>query len=202
MTDISNSEKEAILHFLSGNVEMPDKDFEKILCCLKKRSFKKGEIILQEGATSSINYLLLDGMIHQYSIVDGKLFTINIAIPGMAINSFISYFEQKPSYEIHEAIKDTTVLCLEKSDADRLLQESHAFCLLYLMLYKKVHLEREKRSYLLMHKLASKRFELFITTHVRRERYLNEVPQKLIANYLGLTPETYSRVKKAYYKKV
>jgi hypothetical protein len=62
-------------------------------------------------------------------------------------------------------------------------------------------LEREKRSLVLQYKNAYKKFELFLLSIAKSEDFLKEVPQKLIANYLSLTPETYSRVKKKYLKK-
>jgi DNA-directed RNA polymerase specialized sigma subunit len=53
----------------------------------------------------------------------------------------------------------------------------------------------------LQHKDAGKKYELFLKTIEKSKIFIEEIPQKLIANYLGMSPETYSRVKKEYLKK-
>ena len=119
----------------------------------------------------------------------------------MSFNNFTSFVEETPSNQIQEVIAYSEILYLEKKDSEKLLIENPSFCYIYSKLYEQVHLEREKRSLLLKHKNAGKRFELFLDTIQKSNRFLNEVSQKLIASYLNLTPETYSRVKKSYCKK-
>jgi hypothetical protein len=54
---------------------------------------------------------------------------------------------------------------------------------------------------MLQNKNAFKRFELFINTNENTKKYLEEAPQRIIAEYLNLTPEIFSRVKKDFFRK-
>ncbi|WP_229792649.1 Crp/Fnr family transcriptional regulator [Ulvibacter litoralis] len=168
---------------------------------MKKKKIKQGEILLNIGQIETKTSLVLKGFIHQYLIIDGNLYTIDFSLAGMSFNNFTSYMENSPSNQIQEAITDSEILYFEKKDIDKFLLESHPFSYIYTRLFEQVHLEREKRSLILQHKNANKRYELFLNTISKSKVFLEQVPQKLIANYLGMTPETYSRVKKKYLKK-
>jgi CRP-like cAMP-binding protein len=96
---------------------------------------------------------------------------------------------------------DVEVLYFKKQDIEKLLLKSQPFCYIYTKLFEQVHLEREKRSLLLQHKDVFKKYELFLKTIEKSKVFIEEIPQKLIANYLSMTPESYSRVKKEYLKK-
>ncbi|REG99653.1 Crp/Fnr family transcriptional regulator [Flavobacterium aquicola] len=200
-SSIQSSEKEILFHFFNQVHPISKEDFEPIANVCKKSTYKKNEIILDFGQIETKTSLVLKGAVHQYVIVDDNLCTIDFSLAGMSYNCFTSYVENSPSNQIQEALTDVEIIFIEKSDAERLLLENHAFCYIYTKLYEQVHLEREKRSLVLQHKNAYKKFEMFLLSIAKSEDFLKEIPQKLIANYLSITPETYSRVKKKYLKK-
>lgn len=200
--NLLSSEKEILFDFLNQVYPITKIEFESIVSVFKKKAYKKTELILTTGQIETRSSLVLKGVVHQYVVIDGDIYTIDFSLSGMSYNNFTSYVENSPSFQIQEALTDVEILFIEKLDAERLLLENHSFCYIYTKLYEQVHLEREKRSLLLQHKNAYKRFELFLKTIIKSEDFLKEVPQKLIANYLSITPETYSRVKKKYFKMI
>lgn len=195
------SEQDMLYSFFEQVYPLTKDDFKNIVKYIKKKEYKKGEFVLNIDQIENKTSFILKGIIHQLVIIDNEAFTIDISLPGMSFNNFTSFVEETPSKQIQEVIADSEILYLEKKDSEKLLIENLSFCYIYSKLYEQVHLEREKRSLLLQHKNAGKRFELFLDTIQKSNRFLNEVSQKLIASYLNLTPETYSRVKKSYYKK-
>lgn len=198
---LTASDKEMLYSFFEQVYPLTKDDFNNIVKYIKKEEFKKGDFILKMDQIENKTCFILTGVVHQFVIIDDVTFTIDISLPGMSFNNFTSFVEETPSNQIQEVIADSEILFLEKKDSEKLLIETPSFCYIYSKLYEQVHLEREKRSLLLQHKNAEKRFELFLDTIQKSNRFLNEVSQKLIASYLNLTPETYSRVKKIYYKK-
>lgn len=198
---LTASDKEMLYSFFEQVYPLTKDDFNNIVKYIKKEEFRKGDFILKMGQIENKTCFILTGVVHQFVIIDDVTFTIDISLPGMSFNNFTSFVEETPSNQIQEVIADSEILFLEKKDSEKLLIETPSFCYIYSKLYEQVHLEREKRSLLLQHKNAEKRFELFLDTIQKSNRFLNEVSQKLIASYLNLTPETYSRVKKIYYKK-
>jgi CRP/FNR family transcriptional regulator, anaerobic regulatory protein len=201
MKTLKDSEREMLFSFFEQVYPLTKDDFEKIVTYIRKKAYKKGEFVLEMDQIETKTNFILKGVIHQFVIIDDETFTIDISLPGMSFNNFTSFVEETPSKQLQEAIADSEILYIEKTDSEKLLIESPAFCYIYAKLYEQVHLEREKRSLLLQYKNAEKRFELFLNTIQKSSRFLNEVSQKLIASYLSLTPETYSRVKKSFYKK-
>jgi len=195
------SEQEILYLFFSTVYPLTRDEFKDIIKYIKKKEYKKGEFILDTGQIENKTSFILKGIIHQFVIIDNEIFTIDISLEGMSFNNFTSFVDETPSNQVQKTITDSKILYLEKKNSEKLLIESPSFCYIYTKLYEQVHLEREKRSLLLQHKNAEKRFELFLETIEKSNRFLNEVSQKLIASYLNLTPETYSRVKKNYYKK-
>ncbi|CAZ97408.1 Crp/Fnr family transcriptional regulator [Zobellia galactanivorans] len=196
-----SSEKNILFNFFNQVYPITETDFEPLAKVMKKKKIKKGEILLNLGQIETKTSLVLKGFIHQYVIIEDNLFTIDFSLAGMSFNNFTSYMENSPSNQIQEAITDSEILYFEKEDIEKLLLKNHPFSYIYTKLFEQVHLEREKRSLLLQHKNASKKYELFLDTITKSKVFLEQVPQKLIANYLGITPETYSRVKKEYLKK-
>jgi CRP-like cAMP-binding protein len=201
MKMLKASEQDMLYSFFEQVYPLTKDDFKNIVKYIKKKEYKKGEFVLNIDQIENKTSFILKGIIHQLVIINNEAFTIDISLPGMSFNNFTSFVEETPSKQIQEVIADSEILYLEKKDSEKLLIENPSFCYIYSKLYEQVHLEREKRSLLLQHKNAGKRFELFLDTIQKSNRFLNEVSQKLIASYLNLTPETYSRVKKSYYKK-
>tara|TARA_R110002051_G_scaffold290773_1_gene354385 strand:- start:19775 stop:20386 length:612 start_codon:yes stop_codon:yes gene_type:complete len=194
-------EIQILFDFFNQVYPITEEEFEPISKVLKKKSYKKGEAILNIGQIETKTSFILKGTVHQYVIIEHEIFTIDFSLTGMSFNNFTSYMENSPSNQIQVALTDVDILYFEKTAIQKLLLESQPFCYIYTKLFEQVHLEREKRSLLLQHKNAYNRYELFFKTIVKSKDFLEEIPQKLIANYLGMTPETYSRVKKEYLKK-
>lgn len=201
MKENFSGEENALFDFFNQVYPITEMDFIPLRKVIKKKKLRKGEILLNIGQVETKTSLVLKGFIHQYVIIEENLFTIDFSLEGMSFNNFTSYMENSPSNQVQEAITDTEILYFEKNDIEKLLLENHSFSYIYTKLFEQVHLEREKRSLLLQHKNASKKYELFLDTISKSKTFLEQVPQKLIANYLGITPETYSRVKKEYLKK-
>ncbi len=195
MSNFSNSEIELIQGLFSGIHPMPKNDFLALLSFVKKTSFKKGEIILNIGEIDSKINFVIRGLVHTYEIIDGKEFTVNLALPGMVFNSLNSYIKGHPTHEEQVAIHDTDILYLEKEKVELLLKKYHSFSIAFGKLYEQILLEREQRAILLQHKSAHMRYKYFISTFNRSQTILNEVPNKLISQYLCLAPETFCRNK-------
>ena len=165
-----------------------------------KSQYASGDHLLSIGGIENKIKFLEKGIVHQYRLTEsGELITINIAIPGMFFNSFTSYSLSKPSLQQQTAIREVEIFSISKEIVDQLAKTNHAFCYYYMKQQEHIHLERELRSRILQSKSASKRFKQFIELDKKAKYYLNNVPNKVVARYLNLTAETFSRVKSKHY---
>ena len=199
MSNLNRQELDLLNVYLRINdFKLPESELEYVLKYLRKKTFKKGGHILKYLEVERKVAFLIKGAVHQYNLIDGDILTINIALPGTGFNSFVSYVQESPSQQIQEAIKDSTIVYIEKIDLEECLKKCPAFCFIMLKKQENFHLRREKRAFLLQHNRAAKRYQIFMEQELLSFKYLNLVPQKLIASYLGLSPESLSRVKRRY----
>ncbi len=201
MLTITENDTNTVQNLFSQISPVTEPDIKEVCSLLKKKQYHKSEKILNIGQTETCINFVIKGIVHIYTFVEDEVFTINISLPGMLFNSLDSYIYNRPTLEIQEVITDVEILCLEKKDVETLLRHNNTFCYVYAKLFEQVLNMREQRTLLLQYKSAFKRFENFTQNIASAERYLQEVPQKIIAQYLGLAPETYCRVKKQLLKK-
>lgn len=200
MSAVINEDLKLVHKLFSQIAPVSMKGIEAIRPFLKKVSYKKDDKILEPGQIDGRINLVSNGIVHLYTYIDGEIFTINISLPGMLFNSLDSYIYQRPTIEVQQAVTDVDIIYLDKKDVNTLMQQNNTFCFIYAKLFEFQLSERERRTLLLQYKSALKRFELFVDTITNSKRYLQEVPQKLLAQYLGLAPETFCRTKAQYFK--
>ncbi|MGY5352496.1 Crp/Fnr family transcriptional regulator [Wenyingzhuangia sp. IMCC45533] len=172
--------------------------FQPLDNILHEKKYKKGELILKEtNVEANINFVK-KGIVHQYVIMNEGVHTVDVKLQGMAFNSLKSYANESPSDEIQEAITDVILVYFKKIDFEKLMKE-YLWCFVYMKSIEQIFVNRENRTLLLQHKNAADRFRIFMDTDPNSNRLLLEVPQKLLANYLAMAPETFSKVKKQYF---
>lgn len=142
---------------------------------------KKGEILQRKGDLNSKVYEVKSGLLRSYTISDkGKEHIYMFAPEGWIIADNVS---PKESCDLFiDAIEDAVVIRKEKS-----LHEGHDVPKLIRRLGT-----LQKRVIMLMCASALERYEHFVATY---PEIVQRVPQKMIASYLGITPEALSTVR-------
>ncbi|MBQ3692977.1 MAG: Crp/Fnr family transcriptional regulator [Clostridia bacterium] len=158
------------------------------------KTFKKGELILGIGERMTTVYYILNGLARSYYIDnDGN----DITKAFLCENSFCvieSFFTNEPSCQSFEAIENMTVL---EYDADVL--KSVIFALpelkeLYIKMLEETIVYKMRRESSFQLESATERYLNFKKMMPNIE---NRVKQSYIASYLGITPVSLSRIKRA-----
>lgn len=154
---------------------------------MKRIKVKKGQIIQRQGDLNTKVYNVKSGLLRSYSIdKKGKEHIFMFAPENWTIADSIS--PELPCELFIEAIEDSEVIVKEKNTENPKNTTS---------LIKRIGV-LQKRVIMLMSSSAIERYEHFIETY---SEITQRVPQKMIASYLGVTPETLSASKKDWYKK-
>ncbi|MDW7691486.1 Crp/Fnr family transcriptional regulator [Flammeovirgaceae bacterium SG7u.132] len=198
--NITESEYNILHTFLTRIAPVDNKLFDKIKPCMKKKTFKKGDVILREGKTETQSNIVLKGVVHQFVYDNETPVTSNLTPRGLVFNSIKSYIEESPSSEIQEAITDVELLCIKKHDIETLARANHQFSYAMYKIHEDILLHRERRMFLLQHRSPSKRYVLFHEIIKRSNWLLEGAPAKYIASYLNMTPQQYSKEKNAFEK--
>jgi CRP/FNR family transcriptional regulator, anaerobic regulatory protein len=158
------------------------------------RLYKKGEYLLKPGDYCTKIFFIEKGLAKQYAIdADGKEHIIHFAPENWIVSDRSSaYFKQPTEYFI-EALEDTEAYIMTEEFINAASEISKSYRdFNHRSLHNHVR-AMQKRINQLLGDTAEKRYTEFIKTYPNL--YLR-VPQRMIASYLGITPEGLSRVRK------
>ncbi len=170
-----------------------------ILNNLESKNISKGIILLHQGENCSVAYKVLKGCLRSYVIdKSGKEHILQFAPEGWFISDMDSFFNNKPSNTFIDTIEDSKVLLItkqelgsfEKLDKETLIEQNER-------LFRNL-ISTNKRLINLLSSTAEERYIDFIETY---PTLLHRLPLKLIASYLGMTPEYLSEVRRKLAKK-
>lgn len=179
--------------YLRKKITITDEQFDLISKDIKVKTFEKNKVLLSPGETSNSTYFVTEGLMRCYSIDSkAKVNIIQFAPENWWLSDRNSFFNEPSDFYI-DAIEPTTALLIPKNyfnDA-----AIHVPCLHDLnnnMLNNSIRF-MQKRINLLLSATAEERYLDFIKLY---PNLTLRVPQWMIASYLGITPESLSRVRK------
>lgn len=180
--------------YLKGKVSFTEQQFKDACALLTPRTITKGTVILSEGEACQYNIFVTKGCLRSY-VIDkkGKEHIIQFAPENWWISEQNSLLKQDPAMYYIDAIEDSEVLLGQRDFNDRLAEilpnGGHMLQLLFQNSFKAM----QKRVVNLLSASAEQRYMEFIKTY---PTVALRVPQKMIASYLGITPESLSRIRK------
>lgn len=180
--------------YFQKRVAITDDQFNLISGKLKVKTFEKNEMILMSGEVSSSGYFVLSGLLRCYSIDSkGKAHIIQFAPEQWWLSERNGMFFNEPSEFFIDAIEPTRAVAMPKD----FINEAALYvpCMNDLnstMLNNSIRF-MQRRINMLLSATAEERYLNFIQLY---PNLTLRVPQWMIASYLGITPESLSRVRK------
>jgi CRP-like cAMP-binding protein len=173
---LSHEEKEALASFFT---------FKKI---------RKRQYILEEGAICTHLSFVKKGLIKSYRLDEkGNEHISLFGWEGWWVSDFKSFINQQPAILYIDAIEDTELLLLSRTDYEQLMQEVPVMERYFRILYQNSLVTKDER---LISSNSYTAEEKFQRMQQANPEIMQRVPQHLVASYLGLAPETLSRIRK------
>lgn len=190
---------ENIETYLSEILEIPK---EAVATCSNfyfSKKVSKNEFLLREGDVCKDTYFVEKGLLRMYSIdKNGKEHIIQFAPEKWLMSDRSSlYFNEKSKYYI-EAVEDSEILLLKNDFFKNLALEFPQTAGNNDLLLQKHIRNLQNRLNSLLAETAEERYMNFIKMY---PEILQRVPQWMVASYLGITPESLSRVRKELARK-
>lgn len=179
--------------FFRRLVDFSDEELEDVNTFFAPKKVKKGEFLCIPGETAHEIGFILKGAFRVYYLVEGKESTRFIGCENIFITSTPSFTTQTPSIEYVEALENSELLMLSFQDLQKMYQLSHKWERMVRLLAEYSYVEQQQRIYSLIALSAQERYESLVQN---RPDLIQRVPQYIIANYLGISPETLSRIRK------
>jgi CRP-like cAMP-binding protein len=173
--------------------DFSDDELEEVWHFFRQKKMKKGEFLTTPGEIAYECGFVLKGCYRIYYLIDGKESTRFIGCENIFMSSVPSFTTQKPSVEYVEALESLDLLMLSYQDLQKMYELSPKWERMVRILAEYSYNEQQKRIYSLIAHSAHQRYEDLTKS---RPDLIQRVPQFIIANYLGISPETLSRIRK------
>jgi CRP-like cAMP-binding protein len=182
--------------FSALGIQSKEEDFELIVSILQKKTFKKGEMILNKGEICKETFFIIKGIVRSFQILpNGNEKTYELSVENRLFTEHTSFLSQTPSTDFMEAIEDTEVLSFAYEDLMKIYEKSHGLESVGRQLNEVIFIATKKKLMSLMNDDATTRYSEFLKTY---KKELHRIPQNIIASYLGITPQSLSRLKKEF----
>jgi len=183
---------EKVYQYFNGFVPLTHEEFEQILPYFEFREFGKKQLVVKLGEIDEYFNIILNGLVRKYTIVGKKDVTLQLSIEGQMIHSEISFNTQTPSNTIVEPIEPTLLLSMSYKNLQIVYNKFPKIEKLGRLVITYMFIKKDFRDFSQLKKTTRQRFLDYMKSH---PDMLQRVPQKYLASYLNIKPETFSRLK-------
>lgn len=184
---------EQIINSIARYTSLDKSEQEYFVNKLEVRHYNKKEVILQEGKVCNYTYFINKGCLRYYYIVEGKENTAQFFFENAWYTDFESFLSGKPTKQNIEALEKTELLLLSSKDLKEVYNEIPKFEKLGRQMAENAFLGVRHRNEMLENYSAEERY---LTLIKERPKVVERIPQHYIASYLGIQPESLSRIRK------
>jgi cAMP-binding proteins - catabolite gene activator and regulatory subunit of cAMP-dependent protein kinases len=170
----------------------PD-ELDRVLGSFRSLKISRGEYLLKEGEVCKCVYYIAKGCL-QIFICDDTMreTTRDIVIEDNWCSELISFTKALPAVENIRAVEHTEVLAIDRNSFYQLMSSVPAFDLVYRQILEASYANSVHRINTFVSLTALDRIR-WLMDH--RSNLMNRLPSKLIASYLGISQETFSRLR-------
>lgn len=185
--------------YLTSNLTLEEKEALSLLENYPVMEVKKNTFLLRQNEYCKNTFFVESGLLRQYALDSkGKEHTISFAPENWLVTDRESvYFDQPSAYNI-QALEDSKVIMLGENFLESLSQKIPSFTEFNNKLLHNHIRHLQNRIKHLLSSSAEERYLAFVNMY---PDILLRVPQTMIASYLGITPESLSRVRKELARK-
>jgi CRP/FNR family transcriptional regulator, anaerobic regulatory protein len=173
-------------------ITISEKEIQLLHNAVDKKIYQKNETIFTEGKISEEIYFVTKGCVRLFYNVDGNEKTAFFYTEGQFICAGESYTYSIPAIENYQAVEQTEIFIFTKSKIETLLKEVSKFEVIARIATEKELITCQKVIASFVTKSAEERYIDLLNT---QGELFQRVPQQYIASFLGVSPETLSRIK-------
>lgn len=178
--------------FLLTYANFSDEELTSIVSRFKTKHVKNNEFLLSQGDVCKDLLFVQNGCLRLYYLKDeievSVWFSFNHT-SAIEVNSFIS---EKPTNYFLQAIEESEILYLSKKELDKLCQTQPNMQRMMKNFWEDVILNLISRFTALQTDSAEKRYLDLLANPT----YMNQIPLKYLASFIGVTPTSLSRIRR------
>lgn len=185
----------SLLQHINRYSKISYEDFELCKQHFKVEHFKPHALVVKAGTVVTKQYYVVQGCLRTFLPDDerDREYTVQFAVEEWWASDFISYYSGAPSILNVECLEESILLSIQKSELTQLYQRVPALESFFLRKLENAFVAFQKRILSNLKNSAEDRYEDFLKQYPNLDQ---RVKNYQIASYLGITPESLSRIRK------
>ena len=167
--------------------------------CFEVKTLKKKAFLLQDNKICDFIAFITEGSIRHFHIKDGDEKTCDISFENYWVTDFQSFTHNMIGKMNLQAMEDTTVFVIRKPNLYKLYRECPKYETFGRIMAEQV---AQRATEIAMSLSSEKPEERFHNLILKQPDLFQRVPQKYIANFLGISPESLSRIRNRVFQKL
>lgn len=175
-------------------ISLTDGEFERVQTFFIPKKIRKGQFLLRAGEVSKYLAFVEKGCLRQYSIDSkGEEHVVQFAVEDWWISDMYSSLTGTPATYNIDALEDSEVLLLDTALQEKLCTEIPPFERFFRLLLQSNFVAKERRIEAALSLTAEEQYLSLLEMY---PKLFQRIPQNQIASYLGITPQSLSRIRK------
>ena len=184
--------KQLLKDHIAKTVSLTDEEFDYFFSHFKLESFKKGQNIISEGDEVEKEYFVLSGCLKAFFVNDEvKMYILQFAMPTWWTSDYGALYNKTKATTNVDCVSDAEVLSISNSNREKICSELHQAEHFFRWRTNRGYVATQKRLLSFMNNNVKTRYEELLLLY---PALYNMVPKHLIADYLGVSRETLSRL--------
>lgn len=179
--------------YINSYFGLNQQDLKKIASSFKPCTYKKGDYFLKSGDVCEQLSFVQSGILRVFIELPDKEVTQWISTKGYFISELSSFIFATPSRFHIQALTDTEIYTISKADYNRISEQIPTWPVLEKLFITRCFSMMEDRIFSHLSMSAEERYAHFFN---QNKELFNQVPLQYLASMLGMTPETFSRIRK------
>ncbi len=185
---------DTLLSHIQSKVDLTEKQKAELQLFFIDKKLRKKQYLLQEGDICKYLSFVSKGLLKSYFMDEKGNEHINMfAFEGWWISDFNSFINQEKSVLNIDAIEETELLMISREDYEHLMLKIPVMDRYFRILYQNSLVTKDYRLIVSNSFTAEEKYTQFA---LKNQEVIQRIPHNLIASYLGLAPETVSRIRK------
>jgi CRP-like cAMP-binding protein len=183
-----------LLQNISKYIQLTQKEIDYFTSVIQIKRLRKKQYLVQEGDLCRYESFVNKGCLRGYHVDEkGQEHIAQFAIEGWWISDMYSFLTATPARFNVDALEDSELSCLGKPSLEELYLQVPKFERFFRIILQNAFIAHQQRIIANMSKTAEERYLDFMNHYPQLEQ---RVPQHQVASYLGITPESLSRIRR------
>jgi len=181
-----------VREFIEQIVKVDEIEWKLFASRLKFIECEKDEIITAAGDIEKFVYIVVEGVLRIFYISEENEYTIAFKTPVSTATSYVSFINKQPSKVNVQSVTNSKLFRFSEKDMNFIFKKFPLGETVGRKLIEKAYLDREMKE-MKLNTLTAENF--YVDLISERPELIRDVPQKYLASYLGIAPESLSRIR-------